>query len=121
DVGQKLTKVPRGARKGVARELARLDRQITEAYTRLAETRQAQAGDANYVDNAILGPLKSKRTATLDRIGININRAGGKAPRDFGRFARCQGVPVDQGNNNGGGQDQGGGGQDNGGGQNGGG
>lgn len=125
DVGQKLTKVPRSARRGVARELARLDRQITEAYTRLAETRQAQAGDANYVDNAILGPLKSKRTATLDRIGININRAGGEAPRDFGRFAPCQGVPVDQGNNNGGGQDQDGGqdggGQDQGGGQDGGG
>ncbi|MFD8519571.1 DUF1996 domain-containing protein [Streptomyces capillispiralis] len=112
DVGQKLTKVPRGARKGVARELARLDRQITDAYTRLAETRQAQAGDAAYVDNAILGPLKSKRTATLDRIGIGINRAGGKAPRDLGRFAPCQGVPVDQPGNGGG--DQGDGGQDDG-------
>ena len=126
DVGQKLTKVPRSARKGVAKELALLDRQITDAYTRLADTRQAQAGDASYVDNAILGPLKSKRTATLDRIGININRAGGKAPRDLGRFARCQGVPVEQpggnggdggggqgdGGQNDGGQDQGGGGQD---------
>ncbi|MFJ3134988.1 DUF1996 domain-containing protein [Streptomyces sp. NPDC086843] len=122
DVGQKLTKVPRKARWGVARELARLDRQITDAYTRLAETRQAQAGDANYVDNAILGPLKSKRVATLDRIDINIKRAGGQA-RDLGRFAPCQGVPAEQqpggddGGQNGGGQD--GGGQD--GGQNGGG
>ncbi|KES07342.1 hypothetical protein BU52_10070 [Streptomyces toyocaensis] len=121
DVGQKLTRVPRNARKGVARELASLDRQITEAYARLAETRQAQAGDARYVDNAILGPLRSKRTATLDRIGININRAGGKAPRDLGRFAPCQGVPVEQpapvdgGGQDNGGQDQGDGGQNNGG------
>ncbi|GGQ63069.1 DUF1996 domain-containing protein [Streptomyces althioticus] len=131
DVGQKLTKVPRKARWGVARELARLDRQITEAYSRLAETRQAQAGDAGYVDNAILGPLKDKRRATLDRININIKRAGGQE-RDLGRFARCQGVPAEQpgggdggqgdgqdggGQNDGGGQDggQNGGGQDNGG------
>ncbi|PNV34907.1 hypothetical protein C1708_23540 [Streptomyces sp. DH-12] len=121
DVGQKLTKVPRKARWGVARELARLDRQITDAYTRLAETRQAQAGDANYVENAVLGPLKAKRAATLDRIDLNIERAGGQK-RGLGRFARCQGVPAEQpgdgdGGQNGGGQD---GGQGNGGGQDGG-
>ncbi len=116
DVGQKLTKVPRKARWGVARELARLDRQITDAYTRLAETRQAQAGDANYVDNAILGPLKDKRVATLDRINISIKRAGGQE-RDLGRFARCQGVPAEQPGDGDGGQNDGqdGGGQNDGG------
>ncbi|MFD3823295.1 DUF1996 domain-containing protein [Streptomyces sp. NPDC058625] len=114
DVGQQLTDVPRNARRGVAKELALLDRQITDAYTRLAETRQAQAGDTGYVDNAILGPLKSKRVATLDRINININRAGGKAPQGLGGLARCEGVPAEQPDTgNGGGQDQGnGGGQD---------
>ncbi|EGX57206.1 hypothetical protein SZN_23921 [Streptomyces zinciresistens K42] len=113
--------MPRGARKGVARELASLDRQITAAYTRLAETRQAQAGDANYVSNAILGPLKSKRAATLDRIGININRGGGKAPWGLKRYAQCQGVPVQQpGMGNGGGNGQNNGGQGNGGQNNGG-
>ncbi|MFF5482315.1 DUF1996 domain-containing protein [Streptomyces sp. NPDC012935] len=113
DVGQKLTTVPRSARKGVAKELALLDRQITDAYTRLAETRQAQAGDANYVNNAILGPLKSKRVATLDRIGININRAGGKSPRGLDQFAQCQGVPAEQPQtNDGDGQDQNNDGQD---------
>ncbi|MEV5934404.1 DUF1996 domain-containing protein [Streptomyces sp. NPDC093250] len=115
DVGQKLTKVPRQARRGVARELSQLDRQITDAYTRLAETRQAQAGDDGYVDNAILAPLKSKRTATLDRIRTTINRAGGQAPRDFGRFAQCQGVPAEQPADDGNGQDQGDGGQNDGG------
>src|SRR5690606_12042818 len=95
DVGQRLTKVPRNARRGVARELARLDRQVTAAYKRLAETRQAQAGDPDYVSNSILGPLKSKRAATLDRIRTAINRAGGQAPRNLGGFARCEGVPAD--------------------------
>ncbi|MFJ8182163.1 DUF1996 domain-containing protein [Streptomyces sp. NPDC096105] len=116
DVGQKLTKVPRKARWGVARELARLDRQITDAYTRLAETRQAQAGDANYVENAVLGPLKAKRAATLDRIDLTIERAGGQK-RGLGRFARCQGVPAEQPGNGDGGQNGGGqdGGQGNGG------
>ncbi|GAA3996207.1 DUF1996 domain-containing protein [Streptomyces plumbiresistens] len=108
DVGQKLTDVPEGARQGVAKELALLDRQITDAYTRLADTRQAQAGDAGYVNNAILGPLKSKRVATIDRIGININRVGGKAPQGIDQLAECQGVPAEQPETNDGeGQDQG--------------
>jgi hypothetical protein len=129
DVGQKLRKVPRKARANVARELALLDRQITEAYARLASTRRAQTGDAAFVQNSILGPLKSKRTAALDRIGINIRRVGGTAPGDLGRFARCKGIPAEQpqpndggGGQNGGGQNPGDGGQDqNNGGQNGGG
>ncbi|MFI8187833.1 DUF1996 domain-containing protein [Streptomyces sp. NPDC085946] len=110
DVGQKLRKVPRKARKGVARELALLDKQITEAYARLASTRQAQTGDPAFVQNAILGPLKSKRTAALDRIGINIRRVGGTAPGDLGRFAGCKGIPVEQPETN----DGGGGGQNDG-------
>jgi hypothetical protein len=96
DVGQKLTDVPESARQGVAKELALLDKQITDAYARLAETRQAQTGDANFVNNAILGPLKSKRVATLDRIGINISRVGGKAPQGLDQLAECQGVPAEQ-------------------------
>ncbi|MFC7808135.1 DUF1996 domain-containing protein [Streptomyces olivaceus] len=108
DVGQKLRNVPRGARPGVDKELARLDEQITEAYARLASTRQAQSGDSAYVQNAILGPLKSKRTAALDRIGINIRRGGGDAPGGLDRFAECRGMGADQpGNGDGnGGQDQ---------------
>jgi hypothetical protein len=108
DVGQKLRDVPRGARAGVDKELARLDQQITEAYARLAATRQAQEGDPGYVQNAILGPLKSKRTAALDRIGTTIRRGGGKAPGGLGRFAGCKGMNADQPDDNGGGQDGGG-------------
>jgi len=137
DVGQQLTNVPRGARKNVAKELSKLDQQVTDAYKRLADTRQAQAGDASYVDNAILSPLKAKRTATIDRININIRNAGGKGGQ-ADQLAGCTGVPAEQpevvdgngdgnqnnggdqnndGNNNGGdqnndGQDQGNDGQD---------
>ncbi|WP_327723356.1 DUF1996 domain-containing protein [Streptomyces europaeiscabiei] len=126
DVGQRLTSVPGKARAGVAKELALLDQQITEAYKRLADTRQAQAGDAGFVNNAILGPLKSKRVATLDRIGINIRNAGGKTPQGTDQLATCQAVAdpnqpnpgggqgQNQGNNGGQGQDDGGQGQDNG-------
>ncbi|MDF3147522.1 MULTISPECIES: DUF1996 domain-containing protein [unclassified Streptomyces] len=103
DVGQQLSDVPEKARAGVAKELALLDRQITEAYKRLADTRQAQAGDAGFVNNAILGPLKSKRTATLDRIGINIRRVGGTAPGGLDQLAQCQGVPAEQPQTNDGG------------------
>ncbi|MFH9015074.1 DUF1996 domain-containing protein [Streptomyces sp. NPDC017943] len=136
DVGQKLTSVPNRARRGVDKELANLDKQISEAYSRLASTRRAQAGDPGFVDNAILGPLRSKRTAALDRIGINIRRVGGKAPRNLGQLAKCRGMAADAntndggqngGQNNNGGQDQGqnnggqnDGGQNNNGGQNGG-
>ncbi|MEU3251835.1 DUF1996 domain-containing protein [Streptomyces sp. NPDC006997] len=96
DVGERLRKVPRRARNGVARELANLDKQITEAYARLASTRQAQEGDPAFVQNAILGPLKSKRTATIDRIGINVRRAGGYTPRWLGKLAECKGMGGDE-------------------------
>jgi hypothetical protein len=114
DVGQKLSNVPQQARAGVDRELALLDKQITEAYARLASTRQAQAGDPGFVNNAILGPLKSKRTAAIDRIGINIRRVGGTAPGNLAQLAECQGMQANQTNAGGqngqqqGGQQQGG-------------
>ena len=107
DVGQKLSDVPDGARAGVDEELANLDKQITEAYTRLASTRQAQAGDSGFVNNAILGPLKSKRTAVIDRIGIDIRRMGGNAPGNLAQLAECQGMAVEQPQTNAGGQNQG--------------
>ena len=127
DVGQKLSNVPDGARAGVDKELANLDNQITEAYARLASTRQAQAGDASFVQNAIVGPLKDKRFAAIDRIRINIKRAGGSGADNLGQFAQCTGVAAapqtnagegqgngqnNGGNQNNGGQDQNNGGQD---------
>ncbi|CAM5532372.1 hypothetical protein SVIOM74S_10336 [Streptomyces violarus] len=91
------------------KELANLDKQISEAYTRLASTRQAQAGDSGFVNDAILGPLKSKRTAVIDRIGINIRRVGGQAPDNLAQMAECKGMAADANTNDG----EAGGGQNN--------
>ncbi|MDH6216524.1 DUF1996 domain-containing protein [Streptomyces pseudovenezuelae] len=121
DVGQKLTNVPNAARNGVAKELATLDKQITEAYARLASTRQAQAGDANFVQNAIVGPLKEKRTATLNRIRIDIQRVGGQVDAaGLSALATCTTQSANQTNAGGGGGNNNGqnnGGQNNNGGQ----
>ncbi|MGW5128797.1 DUF1996 domain-containing protein [Streptomyces sp. NPDC004069] len=96
DVGQKLTAVPEQARGEVDGELATLDQQITEAYQRLATTRDAQAGDASFVQNSILGPLKDRRKVILDRIRLEIDRAGGKTPGNLDDLAPCTGTPAEQ-------------------------
>ncbi|WP_189228127.1 DUF1996 domain-containing protein [Streptomyces flaveolus] len=116
DVGQRISDVPDRARGEVDGELATLDSQITDAYQRLATTRRAQAGDSRFVDNAILVPLRDRRKAIIDRIQLEINRAGGRADDNLDDLATCQGRPADQPQDGDGGQDggQGGGGQDDG-------
>ncbi len=132
DVGQQLSGVPDRARGEVDGELATMDSQITEAYKRLATTRRAQAGDPRFVQNTILGPLQDRRKAIIDRIQLEINRAGGRADDNLDQLAGCQGRPAEQpqpqdgdgqngdGQNDGGqdGDGQNGGGQDQDGGQN---
>ncbi|MFE0488065.1 DUF1996 domain-containing protein [Streptomyces griseoaurantiacus] len=109
DVGQKLTDVPGGAKANVDKELANLDKQITEAYARLAATRRAQQNDANFAQNAIFGPLKEKRSAALERIRIDFKRVGATAPDGLDALAPCTGTPAGQTNagGNGGGQNGG--------------
>ncbi|NLU78588.1 hypothetical protein HCA58_09385 [Micromonospora sp. HNM0581] len=87
-VRDKLSDVPAAAVAGVEQELATLDKQIAEANARLAQQAANPQGGANFVQNAILGPLASKRTAALDRIGINIARVGGERP-DLASLATC--------------------------------
>ncbi|MCC8247785.1 hypothetical protein [Saccharothrix luteola] len=82
-----LSAVPDAAKTEVARELANLDKQLGEANERLA--RSEGEGGPNFVDNAILGPLASKRTAALDRIGIAIGRVAGQRPDGLEDFAEC--------------------------------
>ncbi|MER7053108.1 DUF1996 domain-containing protein [Streptomyces sp. NPDC000351] len=111
DVGQRVTDVPDRARGEVDGELAAMDSQITDAYKRLATTRRAQAGDSRYVQNAILGPLKDRRKAVIDRIQLEIDRAGGRADENLDELAPCQGRPAEQpqngdGQNGGDGQGQ---------------
>ncbi|MFF3559286.1 DUF1996 domain-containing protein [Streptomyces sp. NPDC002574] len=88
DVGNALTSVPEAAREDVDKELAALDGQIAEAYQRLKESSAAQQQDAAFAGNAILGPLKDKRAATIARILDAIDRAGDR-PQGVDGLAEC--------------------------------
>jgi hypothetical protein len=85
-VADKLPAVPVPASAEVDGNLRLLDRQIAEANRRIAATRGQ--GGPNFVDNAILGPLRAKRAATLDRIGIVIGRHGSR-PAGLVSLADC--------------------------------
>ncbi|CAM5348557.1 hypothetical protein GCM10010345_07010 [Streptomyces canarius] len=86
DVASKLPAVPASARAEVDRNLTLLQTQIKEANTRLATT--AGQGGPNFVDNAILGPLKDKRASTIDRIAIAIGRTSAR-PTGLDSLAAC--------------------------------
>lgn len=83
----KLPAVPAAAQAGVTAELANLDKEIGEANNRLV-TSQGQGGP-NFINNAILGPLKNKRIAVLDRIAIDIGRVTGSKPAGLAALAPC--------------------------------
>jgi len=85
-VRDKLPGVPQQALAEVNRNLAELDRQISEANERLV-TAQGQGG-RNFIDNAVLGPLKAKRIALLDRIATAIGRNAAR-PQGLEQLAGC--------------------------------
>jgi hypothetical protein len=85
-VADRLPAVPQQARAEVDQNLALLGRQVAEANQRLVATRGQ--GGPDFVNNAILGPLRSKRTATLDRIAIAIGRNGAR-PTGLESLADC--------------------------------
>ncbi|MFD8511415.1 hypothetical protein ACFV27_09945 [Streptomyces antimycoticus] len=87
DVASKISGVPAAARAEVDRNLALLDTQIAEADKRLG-TSQGEGGP-NFVQNAILGPLKDKRASTIDRIELSFSRQGSTAPSGLGALAGC--------------------------------
>jgi hypothetical protein len=93
-----LPGVPDQAVDEVDRNLALLDKQIAEANQRIVTTKGQ--GGPNFINNAILGPLKDKRVATLDRIAIAIGR-NAERPQGLERLAPCA-LNEDGGNNNGG-------------------
>ncbi|MFF5015804.1 hypothetical protein [Streptomyces sp. NPDC001165] len=86
DVASRLPAVPASAKAEVDRNLALLQTQIQEANTRLKNT--VGQGGPNFVNNAILGPLKDKRVSTIDRIAISIGRKGTK-PTGLDALAAC--------------------------------
>ncbi|MEU4682529.1 DUF1996 domain-containing protein [Streptomyces xinghaiensis] len=105
DVGGELRNVPDRARKEVDKNLALLDQQVAEAYQRLRNESRAIQQDRNFADNAIMGPLKAKRTAAIDRIAIAIGRAADR-PQGLEPLAAC--TLRASGNQGGGDQDGGG-------------
>ncbi|MET7655261.1 MULTISPECIES: hypothetical protein [unclassified Streptomyces] len=86
DVASQLPAIPATAQAEVDRNLTLLQTQIDEANTRLQNT--VGQGGANFVQNAILGPLKDKRVSTIDRIAISIGRKGTK-PQGLDALAAC--------------------------------
>ncbi|GAB3657406.1 hypothetical protein GCM10028832_40170 [Streptomyces sparsus] len=115
EVADRLVEVPDSARAEVDRNLALLDSQVADAYKRLNSSQRAIQNDPNFVNNAILGPLRSKRAATIDRIAISIGRAA-ERPRNLDPMADCEvrddvAAPApDEGEGQGDNQGQGGGG-----------
>ncbi|MFF4540494.1 hypothetical protein [Streptomyces aureus] len=86
DVASRLPAVPASAKAEVDRNLALLNTQIAEANKRLVDT--VGQGGPNFVNNAILGPLKDKRVSTIDRIAISIGRTAAK-PTGLDTLAAC--------------------------------
>ncbi|PJM96318.1 hypothetical protein [Streptomyces sp. CB01373] len=86
DVRSQLPAVPASAQAEIDRNLALLDTQIQEADKRLVDT--AGQGGPDFVQNAILGPLKDKRVATINRIAISIGRTAAK-PQGLDSLAAC--------------------------------
>src|SRR3954447_4736248 len=101
-VADKLPAVPASAAAEVQRNLTLLQTQIDEADKRLVDT--VGQGGANFVQNAILGPLKDKRVATVNRIATAIGRTAAK-PTGLDALAPCVldagGVNTGGGANNG--------------------
>ncbi|MDX8035707.1 DUF1996 domain-containing protein [Lentzea sp. BCCO 10_0856] len=87
DVAGKLPAVPSQAKAEVDRNLALLKTQIDEANKRLAKNENPR--DPNFNQNAIVGPLKDKRVATIDRIAIAIGR-NAQRPQGLEQLAPCK-------------------------------
>jgi hypothetical protein len=86
DVKSKLPAIPAQSQAEVDRNLTLLNTQIAEANKRLVDT--VGQGGPNFINNAILGPLKDKRTSTIDRIAISIGRHAAK-PTGLDSLAAC--------------------------------
>jgi hypothetical protein len=86
-VADQLPAIPAQAGAEIARNLALLNTQIAEANKRLATS--VGEGGANFIQNAILGPLKDKRVATINRIATAIGRNAAKPDLNVASVAVC--------------------------------
>ncbi|WP_153040300.1 hypothetical protein [Actinoplanes sp. TFC3] len=87
EVADRLGTIPAQAQAEIERNLALLDTQIAEANKRLSTS--ANEGGPNFVNNAILGPLKDKRVATINRMATAIGRNAAKPVLDVDTLATC--------------------------------
>ncbi|MFC5957891.1 hypothetical protein ACFP51_26515 [Streptomyces pratens] len=85
-VAPELPAIPASAQAEVDRNLGQLDTQIAEANQRLVDT--VGQGGPNFVQNAILGPLKDKRVAAINRIATAIGRTA-ERPAGLDSLAAC--------------------------------
>ncbi|WP_151476774.1 hypothetical protein [Streptomyces albicerus] len=85
-VAPSLPAIPASAKAEVDRNLALLNTQIAEANKRLVDT--VGQGGPNFAQNAIVGPLKDKRVATINRIATAIGRTAAK-PQGLDSLAAC--------------------------------
>jgi hypothetical protein len=86
-VAGSLGAVPAQAQAEIQRNLALLNTQIAEANKRLI-TSQGEGGK-NFIQNAILGPLKDKRVATINRMATAIGRNAAKPVLNVNALATC--------------------------------
>ena len=96
-VAPSLPAIPASAKAEVDRNLALLNTQIAEANKRLVDT--VGQGGPNFVQNAILGPLKDKRVATINRIATAIGRT---AAKPHGTRTPCAACTLNRGRGRGG-------------------
>jgi F0F1-type ATP synthase membrane subunit b/b' len=86
-VAGSLGAVPAQAQAEIQRNLALLNTQISEANNRLRTT--VGQGGPNFIQNAILGPLKDKRVATINRMATAIGRNAAKPNLNVNGLATC--------------------------------
>ncbi|MFI1995564.1 glycoside hydrolase family 5 protein [Actinoplanes sp. NPDC020271] len=79
--------VPAQQQADVQRNLQLLNTQIAEANNRLKST--VGQGGQNFIQNAILGPLKDKRISTIERIEIAIGRNAPRPNLNAATLAPC--------------------------------
>jgi hypothetical protein len=96
--------VPAQAQAEVKSNLDLLDKQIAEANARLASSKGQ--GGANFIQNAILGPLADKRLSTINRIETAIGRFAAKPNLNAEGLKTCTLNQNGGGGNNGGGGGQ---------------
>lgn len=85
-VADKLGAVPASAAAEIAQNLTLLNTQIQEGDARLVKSNDVAGFSAQ---NSVIGPLKDKRTATINRMLTAIGRTATKPVLDVDQLATC--------------------------------